>query len=62
MAILRQELQQGQAVGQGLARSGAALHQQVAAFETGLDGLFLHRHGGLETALGQGRQQGFAAA
>ncbi len=62
MAVLGEALQQGQAVGQGLARSGAALHQQVAALEAGLDGLLLHGHGGLETALGQGRQQGFAAA
>jgi len=62
MAVLRQALQQGQTICEGLARSGAALHQQVTAFEAGLDGLFLHGHGGLEPALGQGRQQGFAAA
>ena len=62
MAFTSQALQQRQAEGQGLARASAALHQQVAAFETGLDGLGLDGHGGLEAALGQGGQQGFAAA
>ncbi len=60
-AIL-EAVQQGQAEGQGLARAGAALHQQVATPEAGAEGLRLDLGGGGEAAPGEGGQERFRTA